>query len=51
MKLNLGCGTDIREDYVNVDIHEPKADEHHDLNRFPWKWDDNSVQKIVMQHI
>lgn len=55
MMLNLGCGRDYRDGFVNVD-HQPdipvriKVDEDVDLNG-PWPWDDNSVDKILANNI
>ena len=51
MKLNLGCGTDKKEGYVNVDISpEVKPDKIHDLNKeLPFK--NNSVNEILANHI
>lgn len=49
LKLNLGCGKDIREGYVNVDIHnnDPSI-VYEDLSHLPWKWGDESVDEILM---
>lgn len=51
MKLNLGCETDIREGYVNVDIKKFEGvDVVADLNkRLPF--DDNSADEILASHI
>ena len=47
MKLNLGCGKDYIDDWVNVDFYDDsKCDEVHDLEEFPWPWDDDSVSEI-----
>lgn len=52
MKLNLGCGPDIREGYVNVDF---KGSDNRvlnmDLSHFPWDFEDNSVDEILMLDI
>ena len=50
IKLNLGCGKNRKEGYINVDKHgEP--DLRHDLELFPWPWDDSSVTEIVLNHV
>ena len=50
LKLNLGCGSDFRDGYLNVDkFGEPELQV--DLETFPWPWEDNSVSEIVMQHV
>jgi SAM-dependent methyltransferase len=50
-RLNLGCGSDYREGYVNVD--SPRAVTRHDLSvdlrKRPWPWPDNSVDEILMR--
>ena len=50
-KLNLGCGTDYREDWVNVDMGDCRCDVKHDLRVLPWPFEDSSVSHILMQHI
>lgn len=49
VKLNLGCGDDIREGYVNVDFRATGAAvQIEDLSRFPWTFVDNSAAEILM---
>ena len=49
MKLNLGCGPDKREGYVNVDFMSAYPDVIHcDLSQLPWPWENGSVDEILM---
>jgi hypothetical protein len=50
LKLNLGCGSNPVDGYVNVDkFGEP--DVCHDLEVFPWPWPDNSADRVQMIHV
>ena len=50
-KLNLGCGKNYIDDWVNVDFYDDsKCDVIHDLEEFPWPWEDNSVSEIKIIH-
>jgi len=51
IKLNLGSGLDYREGYVNVDKYAPDADLQLDLEVFPWPWEDNSVDTVLLRHV
>jgi len=50
IKLNLGCGKHPVDGYINVDKYgEP--DVRHDLETFPWPWEDSSVSMILLNHV
>ena len=52
MKINLGCGRDIKKNYVNVDTFKyDGVDVDLDLTKFPWRWADNSVDEIYTSHV
>lgn len=51
-KLNIGAGFDIKKDYVNHDIANlQNIDVVHDLNKFPWPWDDNYFEEIIAKDV
>ncbi len=51
-KLNLGCGKDIKEGYINVDyINCRGIDKVYDLNKTPYPFETNSFKEIFMQDI
>lgn len=55
-KLNVGCGKDIRPDFVNLDVAPlPGVDVVHDLTRKPWPFEDNRFDHIelinVLEHL
>lgn len=52
IKLNLGCGEDKKEGFINID-HNALAspDILHDLNKFPYPFADSSVDHIEAFHI
>lgn len=52
LKINLGAGNDIRQNYLNHDIVKlSKIDVVHDLNVFPWPWGNDSCQEILMKDV
>jgi predicted SAM-dependent methyltransferase len=49
MKINLGCGTDILEGYINYDLQNPQADILGDATSLPFQ--DNSMDEIFSSHL
>lgn len=49
MKLNLGCGKDIRNDFVNIDRLPVKSDhyEQGDIQSLDWLVEDSTVDEIL----
>lgn len=51
-RLNLGCGRDILEGWVNLDcIKLPGVDIVHDINQLPLPFDENSLDEILCSSI
>ena len=59
-KLNLGSGKDYREGYINIDLNpniyygsdkKIRVDLIHDLNVFPYPFQDNSIDEIILNSI
>ena len=52
MKLNLGCRNKIIEWYINVDKFDLyNVDVKHDLETFPYQFEDDSVKEIILSHV
>lgn len=49
LRLDLACGATPKQDFVGVDLYEPKAQKV-DLLKFPWPWEDESVLEIHCSH-
>lgn len=49
IKLNLGCGDDLRPGYLNCDKYNPAAQEKWDMLSIPLE--DNTVDEIIAYHI
>lgn len=55
-KLNVGCGTDIRPGFINLDKDPfPGVDKVHDLDTFPYPFKANQFTEIhchqVLEHV
>jgi predicted SAM-dependent methyltransferase len=52
IKINLGCGCDIRDGFINMDMY-PVDDRvlFIDLNTLPLPFDDNSIDYIILHQI
>ena len=52
MRLNLGCGHDHMDGYLNVDKEAGCCpDKIQDLENFPWDFRNDSVDYIVLSHV
>jgi len=52
MKIELGCSCNKTSGYLGVDMEKlPGVDVVHDLETFPYPFDDNSADEILASHI
>ncbi len=52
MKLYLGAGQKTLAGYMHVDLEPgPNIDVVHDLDSFPWPWEDGSAEMIVAEDV
>ncbi|WNC89639.1 glycosyltransferase family 9 protein [Paraburkholderia sp. FT54] len=52
MKINLGCGSDYRQGWLNVDQWpDARPDLVMNLEEMPWKLDDNCADEILLKHV
>lgn len=50
--LHLGCGNKHKPHAINVDYRATSAtDIVHDLNEFPWPWEDERFNHIIGEHV
>ena len=49
LKLNLGCGGDYIEGFVNIDLYADRVDARYDVEKLPYN--DNSIDEIRAYHI
>ena len=56
IKLNVGCGREIKEGWINLDIVKGKGvDVAHNLEKFPYPFKDNELDIVfasqILEHI
>lgn len=52
VRLNLGCGSDIKDGWINLDAANiTGVDVIHDLESFPYPFEDNSIDEVVCQDV
>lgn len=50
--LNLGCGDDVREGYVNLDVIPGRGvDVLHDIHETPWPFGDAAFSRVLARHV
>lgn len=51
-KLNMGCGKDVRQGYVNLDMTKfPGVDVVHDLDSFPYPFKANTFDYVLCDNV
>jgi hypothetical protein len=50
IKLDLACGQKPINDFEGVDAYAPDVTHKVDLLKFPWKWEDSSVDELHCSH-
>jgi predicted SAM-dependent methyltransferase len=52
MKLNLGCGYDRREGWLNVDLFAPcEPDQVLDIEAIPWDLPSDAFEHVLIKHV
>jgi predicted SAM-dependent methyltransferase len=51
VKVDLACGDNKKEGFIGLDISDCEGvDKVHDLNIYPWPFEDNSVDEVHCSH-
>lgn len=51
-KINLGCGSEIEKEWINVDwIDQPGVDVVHNLLEFPWPFKSNFADQMMARDV
>lgn len=50
LRLNLGCGPNLRSGWLNIDLTHSKSDVQLDL-REVWPFENNSVTRVYSEHV
>ena len=52
VKINLGCGDKYLQGYINCDVLTlVKADKYFDLNKFPYPFNKESIDEILLDNV
>lgn len=52
VKVNFGCGKDIKKGYLNVDLFKfPGVDKKVNMDKFPYPFKDNSVDEVYCKSV
>jgi len=52
LRLNMGCGSDIRTGYINLDNAELEGvDVAHSLESFPYPFEDDTFEEIILINV
>ena len=52
MKINFGCGNKKMDGFLNADKEAGcNPDQVMDMESFPWPFEENSVEEVVLQHV
>ena len=51
-RLNVGCGMDIRKDWINLDLHKLQGvDVVHNIEKIPWPFKNDYFDEIECFHV
>lgn len=50
-RLNVGCGRDLRQGWVNLDVIDQGGNTVWDLNQTPWPFPDSSFDEVLASHV
>lgn len=50
-RLNLGCGNDYKNGFVNLDCGNCKKDVDHNIENTPYPFGDNEFELVFAQHV
>lgn len=50
-KLNVGCGPDYKDGWINLDMGNCRCDVSHDIEITPWPFEDDHFDEVLMQHV
>lgn len=52
IRIDIGCGMNKRAGFIGMDRRRfPCVDVVHDINDYPWPWEDESVSEVHCSHV